>query len=57
MGAFFHLVDFSDSLFIQGISPETINGIGREGDNATLFEDCNSEFDLLFDSGLLWHLG
>ena len=51
MGAPFHLVDFIDSLFIQGISPETVNSIGREGDKATLFEDGDGEFDLLFDMG------
>jgi hypothetical protein len=57
VGAPFHLVDFIDSLFIQGIGPEPVNGIGREGYDATLFEDCDSEFDLLFYSGLFRHLG
>ena len=57
MGALFNLVDSVDSLFIQGVSPETINGISGKGDDATLFEDRDSEFDLLFDGRLLRHFG
>ena len=57
MRAPFYLVDFIDCLFVEGIGPETINGIGGEGNNTTLFEDRNREFDLFFDRGLLWHFG
>jgi len=36
--ASFYLVDSIDSWGIEGISPETVNGIGGEGDNPALFE-------------------
>ena len=55
MGAPFYLVDSIDSLGIEGIGPETVNGIGGEGDNPALFEDGDSEFDLLFQTELLYH--
>ena len=57
MGAPFYLVDSIDSLGIEGIGPETVNGIGGEGDNPALFEYCNSEFNLFFKRGLLRHFG
>ncbi len=53
----FYLVDSIDSLGIQGVGTKTINGICREGDDATLFEDRDSAFDLLFHTELLWHWG
>lgn len=51
MRAPFYLIDSIDCLFIEGIGPEPINGIGGEGDNPTLFEYRNSEFNLFFDRG------
>jgi hypothetical protein len=57
VGALFNLVDSVDSLFIQGVSPETINGISGKGDDATLFEYRDSAADLFFYSELFRHLG
>ena len=57
MGAFFHIVDSTDSLFIEGIGTEAVNGIGGEGDYATLSECRDSAADLFFYSELFRHLG